>query len=81
MTDSDIEVKKDEKPKHPVVEKIKEIIAFFQALTSEKETDNIWVIRYKILFQRHHDFNFNHFIAICNSSDYDFCNGCRLNRC
>ena len=51
MTDPDIEVKEDEKPKHPVVEKIKGITAFFQALTSKGETDNMWVLGIKYFFK------------------------------
>ena len=51
MTDPDIPVKKDEKPKHPVVEKIKQITAFFQELTSKEETDNIWVLGVKYFFK------------------------------
>jgi hypothetical protein len=41
----------NEKPKHPVVERIKKIIQFFQALTAQKATDNIWIIGIKYFLQ------------------------------
>ena len=51
MTKPDIQKQENEKPKHPVVDKINEINAYLKGLTSKKETDSVWILGIKYFFK------------------------------
>jgi hypothetical protein len=51
MTDPDIQEQENEKPTHPIVDKVNEINAYLKGLTSKKETDNVWVLGVKYFFK------------------------------